>query len=233
MPNTTDAGQHPDHRVRSGLSRLFQTCQAGLFDGLDLLAYQAQPGQVALHFVERVRWDRRIFRCAQRLQKLWWLAQLRLEATDAESGQIRLQAIDDARTLADQVFPFTAGPLGVLFLDRRDRDHSAMATFATQPSQEHPHQHGGVEPIRLGPLVLFSWASSGTPLSLPALLPDAIIDGEIVALDENGAADFAALQAALRATSHYAEPLGVPRLRLQPSLELAPLTPRNTNFFHH
>jgi hypothetical protein len=38
--------------------------------------------------------------------------------------------------------------------NRRNRDHSAMATFAAQPSQEHPHQHSGVEPIRLGPLVL-------------------------------------------------------------------------------
>ena len=95
-----------------------------------------------------------IFRSAQRRQKLWRFSQLRLEATDAEPGQIRLQAIDDAGALTDQVFPFTAGPLGVLFLDRRDRDHSAIAPFAAQPSQEHPHQHGSIEPIGLGPSVL-------------------------------------------------------------------------------
>ena len=37
--DSTDAGQHPDHSVRPGLWRLLQTRQAGLFDGLDLLAY--------------------------------------------------------------------------------------------------------------------------------------------------------------------------------------------------
>ena len=55
---------------------------------------------------------------------------------------------------ADQILPLPARPLGVLFLDRRDRDHPAMAAFTAQPSQEHAHQHGGVEPICLGPLVL-------------------------------------------------------------------------------
>ena len=29
-----------------------------------------------------------------------------------------------------------------------------MAPFAAQPSQEHPHQHGSIEPIGLGPSVL-------------------------------------------------------------------------------
>jgi hypothetical protein len=81
-------------------------------------------------------------------------SQLRLEAADAEPGQSRLYTIDDACALADQGFPFTARPLAVFFFDRRDRDHSTMAAFAAQPSQEHPHQHGCVEPIRLRLLVL-------------------------------------------------------------------------------
>jgi len=46
------------------------------------------------------------------------------------AGSERFQAIDDACAFADQGFPFTAGPLGVFFLDRRDRDHAAVATFA-------------------------------------------------------------------------------------------------------
>jgi hypothetical protein len=58
--------------------------------------------------------------------------------------------------------------------ERRDRHHSAVAGFAAQPSQEHPHQHGGVEPIRLGPFVLardrtllewMTWAPIPCPVS--------------------------------------------------------------------
>jgi hypothetical protein len=36
-----------------------------------------------------------------------------------------------------------------------------MAAFAAQPSQEHPHQHGRVEPIRLGPKADRGWAIIG------------------------------------------------------------------------
>src|SRR6266850_6512180 len=43
------------------------------------------------------------------------------------------------------------GPLGVLFGNRRDAHHTAMAPFPTQPPQEPPLQQLGVEPVGLRP----------------------------------------------------------------------------------
>jgi len=47
-----------------------------------------------------------------------------------------------------------AGPLGVLFGNRRDARHAAMAPFATQSPQEPALQQRGVEPVGLRPTML-------------------------------------------------------------------------------
>ena len=57
------------------------------------------------------------------------------------------------RALAHQAFALAARTLGVLFLDRRDRDHPAVASLAPQPAQEHAHQHRGIQPVGLCPAV--------------------------------------------------------------------------------
>jgi hypothetical protein len=44
-------GQHPNHCVWLGLRRVFQTLQASLFNGLDLLTQDGQSGEVAPDFI--------------------------------------------------------------------------------------------------------------------------------------------------------------------------------------
>src|SRR4051794_37262437 len=61
-----------------------------------------QPRQVATELVQRIRRDRHIPGRAQAFEPLWRLAQLRLEAADAEPNQGTLHPVDDARALADQ-----------------------------------------------------------------------------------------------------------------------------------
>ena len=72
---------------------------------------------------DRPEWMIRItgIRSPQRLDKLRRLAQLWLEAANAEPRQRRFHAIDDARALSSQGLPLAAEPLGILLLDRGNR----------------------------------------------------------------------------------------------------------------
>ena len=56
--------------------------------------------------------------------------------------------------LADQALPLPVRALGVLFLERRDRDHAAVVRLAAQPAEEGPPEQPGVEPVRLRPPML-------------------------------------------------------------------------------
>ena len=38
---------------------------------------------------------------------------------------------------------------GILGLDRRNRDHSAVLSLPAQPTDEAPHQQPAIQPIRL------------------------------------------------------------------------------------
>src|SRR5712672_1249072 len=58
------------------------------------------------------------------------------------------------RACPDQALALPVRPLGVLFGNRRDARHAAMAPFPTQPPQEPALQHLGVEPVGLGPAML-------------------------------------------------------------------------------
>src|SRR5258706_14038701 len=55
------------------------------------------------------------------------------------------------RACPDQALALPIGPLGVLFGNRRDARHGAVAPFSTQPPQEPPLQQLGVEPVGLRP----------------------------------------------------------------------------------
>ena len=81
-------------------------------------------------------------------------AQVRLEAANAEPSQCALDAVDDARALADQLLALAAWPFGVLLLKGRDRDHAAMVALAAQPAEKGPLQQLGIEPIGLRPAML-------------------------------------------------------------------------------
>src|SRR5271157_4373964 len=72
------------------------------------------------------------FGCTQRLQTRCRLAQLRVEAADAEPRQGGLQPVDDARALAGQFLELAVRPLGVLFRECRHHNHFAMTALAAQ-----------------------------------------------------------------------------------------------------
>src|SRR6266853_1481016 len=55
------------------------------------------------------------------------------------------------RACPDQALALPVRPLGVLFGNRRDARHAAMAPFPTEPPQEPPLQHLGVEPVGFCP----------------------------------------------------------------------------------
>ena len=90
----------------------------------------------------------------QRLQTPRRRAQGRSEAPDAEARQATPHPVDDAGALADQALPLPVRALGVLFLERRDRDHAAVVRLAAQPAEEGPPEQPGVEPVRLRPPML-------------------------------------------------------------------------------
>src|SRR5262252_8451976 len=78
------------------------------------------------------------------------VAQAWSEVTNAEPGQGALHAVHKPRAFLDQALALPIGPLGVLFVNRRNARHAAVAPFRTQPSQERPLQQLGVEPVGLG-----------------------------------------------------------------------------------
>jgi hypothetical protein len=51
--------------------------------------------------------------------------------------------------LSDQILPLAVRPPRVLLLDRRDRDHAAMAHPAAQPAENGAHQEFRIEAIGL------------------------------------------------------------------------------------
>jgi len=97
-------------------------------------------------------------------------AQLGLEAANAKPSQRRLHAVGNPGLLAHQAFALTAQALGVLRLKRWDRHHPAVSSLAAQPAQEHALEHGGIQPVGLGPAVL---ARHGDACRMDDVNPDA------------------------------------------------------------
>src|SRR5580692_6899855 len=58
------------------------------------------------------------------------------------------------RACPDQALALAVRPLGVLFGNRRDARHAAMAPFPAPPPQEPALEQLGVEPVGLGPAML-------------------------------------------------------------------------------
>jgi len=78
-----------------------------------------------------------------------------------------LDAVGDARPLADQSLPLPTGASGVLLGQAGDRHHRAVATLAAQPAQEDAQQHCRIEAVGLGALPLATY---------PSVAPDAADD---------------------------------------------------------
>jgi len=100
---------------------------------------------------QRVGRQRPAFRGAELGQPVGRLAQPGLEAAEAEADERGLDAVGDARLLADQRLALAARLAGDLLGERRHRRHGAMAGLAAQPAEEAALEQLGVEPIGLRP----------------------------------------------------------------------------------
>src|SRR6266566_4624241 len=77
------------------------------------------------------------------------LAQGRPEGENAEAREDGLHLVHDPGLFADKILSFPAWPPRILLLNRRDRDHAAMALLAAQPAEKGAHQEFRIEAIGL------------------------------------------------------------------------------------
>src|ERR1700757_269923 len=120
----------------------------------DLADNQAQPRHVALQLGQGVWRQRHALRGMHGCQTLSGLAQGWFEVANAEPGEGGLYPVHNPRAFPDQALALPVRPLGVLFGNRWDARHGAMAPFPAQPPQESALQQLGVEPVGLGPAML-------------------------------------------------------------------------------
>src|SRR6202022_648005 len=135
-----DPSQVPYHGVWFGLGLLLQSFLTSPLDLLDLADDEAQARHIALQLARDIRRQRRALRRVQCCKTLRRLAQAWFEVANAQPGEGPLQSVDDARAFPDQALALAIGPLGVLFGNRRDARHGAVAPCPTQPPQEPPLQ---------------------------------------------------------------------------------------------
>lgn len=105
--------------------------------------------------------QRRSLRYADGDEPVGRIAQAQAEAANAEAGENRLDAVDEPRLLTDQGLSLAVRPPRVLFFERRNRRHTAMALLAPQPAEKGAHQKLRVEPICLGTPVLTRHRNAG------------------------------------------------------------------------
>src|ERR1700731_4180810 len=152
--NTDDSGDDRNHGVGPGLRLLLYSFLTSVLDLSDLADNKAQPRHVALQLGQGVWRQRHALRGAHGCQTLSGLAQGWFEVANAEPGEGGLYPVHNPRAFPDQALALPVRPLGVLFGNRRDARHGAMAPFPAQPPQEPALQHLGVEPVGLGPAML-------------------------------------------------------------------------------
>src|SRR6266478_2184899 len=149
--NTDDSGQQPNHGVWPGLRLLLQSFLTSFLDLRDLADNKAQPRHVALQLGHGIWRQRYALRGVHGCKTFGSLAQGWFEVANAQSSQGGLYPVHNTRAFPHQAFALSVGPLGVLFGNRRYARHAAMAPFPTQPPQEPPLQHLGVEPVGFCP----------------------------------------------------------------------------------
>ncbi len=71
-------------------------------------------------------------------------------AFSVEPNQGCLHSVDDPTSLSDEAVMLAVGPLGILVLHCRDRDHLAVITLAAQPAEKGAFEQLGVETVSLG-----------------------------------------------------------------------------------
>src|SRR6476659_436326 len=152
--NTNDPGQPPNHGVGPGLRLLLQSFLTSVLDLPDLADNKAQPRHVALQLGQGVWRQRHALRGVHGGQTFGRFAQGWFAVANAQPGQGGLYPVHNARAFPDQALALAVRPLGVLFGNRWDARHGAMAPFPAQPPQEPALQQLGVEPVGLGPAML-------------------------------------------------------------------------------
>ena len=109
---------------------------------------------MAAQFRARVLRQRRPFRRAQPVELFRRLAQGWPEAADAEASEMAFIWFTIRVRSVTRFSRSRFGRLRVLFFDRRDRRHAAMALLAAQPAEKGAHQQFRVEAISLRAPVL-------------------------------------------------------------------------------
>src|SRR5215471_12136494 len=94
---------------------------------------------------------RSTLRCLQCLQLPGRLSQVRLEAANAEPGEISFHSVDEAGDLPHKVLALTARSPCVLVCDCGHRSHAAVLWFTAQPAEKSALKELGVESIGLRP----------------------------------------------------------------------------------
>src|SRR5207253_11499275 len=114
-----------------------------------LLLDEAQVDHVAPQLRYCVRWHGGTLRRTQRTQSLRRVSQAYLEAANAETGEVALHSVHDARALPHQALALTARPFRILILERGDRSHAAVIRLTAQPAEKGALEQLGIETIRL------------------------------------------------------------------------------------
>src|SRR6266704_224493 len=137
---------------------------------------------MAAQFRARVLRQRSPFRRAEASEPFLGLAQGRPEGENAEAREDGLHLVHDPGLFADKILSFPAWPPRILLLNRRDRDHAAMALLAAQPAEKGAHQEFRIEAIGLRAPMFARYRDAcgmdninfDIPCSKPAREPEAV-----------------------------------------------------------
>src|SRR5215470_9854594 len=149
--DTGDTCQQTHHGMWFSVGCPLQTFKTFLLDAPDLVTDEPPSLHVPLEFGQSVGRDWLALGCAQCLQPLLCLSQLRIEAPDPEPDQCCFHTIDEPALLANQALALAAWSLGILLPKARNGSRLAMITLAPQPAHKGTLQELSVEPIRLSP----------------------------------------------------------------------------------
>ena len=109
--------------------------------------------EIALHFLKQILRNWLPFGCTSASRRAAALRSFGLKLRMPSRARAAFSRLTMRVHSPVNFFELAVRPLGVLFRECRHHNHFAMTALAAQPAKEHPAQHGGVEPIRLCPLV--------------------------------------------------------------------------------
>src|SRR5437762_8674840 len=130
--DTGDACQQAHHGMWLSVGCPLQTFKTVLLDAPDLIADEAPALHDSLELGQSVGRDMLALGCAQRLEPLLRMSQLRIEAPDPEPDQCCLHTIDEPALLTNQALALPARSLSVLL--PKAWNGSRLAVITARPA---------------------------------------------------------------------------------------------------